>query len=138
MIAGRGEEASTLQAMIDRAGLTNRVRLLGLRDDIPNLLAAADCWVMPSRSEGLPMALLEAMHAGLPIVCSAVGGIPAVLEPTQAGLLVPPDQPALLAQAITRFLRSPKLSMDFGSRAAQTAAQQYSIGAMVDSYLRIY
>ncbi len=138
VIAGRGDQAAKLQEMIEGAGLSNRVTLLGLRSDIPDLLAAADCWVMPSRSEGLPMALLEAMHSSLPIVCSAVGGIPSVLEPAEAGLLVAPDDPMQLASAIARLLASPTLASAYGKRAAEVASLHYSIGAMTDSYLRIF
>ena len=72
----------------------DRVHFLGHRPDVPDILAAADVWVMPSLSEGLPLALLEAMFAGKAIVASSVGGIPEVIEPERDGLLVPPERPS--------------------------------------------
>lgn len=137
-VAGRGEEEATLRAMISSAGLSKRVELLGLRSDIPDLLAAADGWLMPSLSEGLPMALLEAMLAGLPTVCSAVGGIPELIRPGDTGFLVPPEDANALADGISRLLCGRTEAGVLGERARAYAVSHYSIGTMVESYISLY
>ncbi len=137
-IAGRGEEESALRSMIASAGLDDRIMLLGLRDDIPDLLAAADGWIMPSLSEGLPMALLEAMLAGLPTVCSAVGGIPALVIPSETGFLVPPNDPAALAIALGQLLSDATVGRALGEQARALAESKYSVETMVQRYLELY
>src|SRR5207249_10181162 len=106
-IAGRGELAAALAEQARELGFAGRLHLLGLRSDIPNLLAAADVFVLPSLSEGLPLALLEAMFAGCPIVASDVGEIRTVLANGDAGMLVPPGDAPALAAALRGLLESP-------------------------------
>jgi glycosyltransferase involved in cell wall biosynthesis len=137
-IAGRGDEEATLRRMIQAAGLGDRVVLLGLRNDIPDLLAAADGWVMPSLSEGLPMALLEAMFAGLPTICTAVGGIPSLVIPGETGFLVPPSDPDALSGAILRLLSDAKSAKVLGANAKRLAEANYSLATMVERYLALY
>lgn len=104
-IAGRGGEERALREQVEGLGLTDRVHLLGLRSDVPNLLAAADLFVMPSLNEGLPMALLEAMCASKIVIASSVGAIPAVLKSGELGILVPPgDHAALAEEAVDHVL----------------------------------
>src|SRR6185503_17382605 len=88
-IAGRGEEEQHLRDMAGEAGIASRVHLLGFRSDAPDILAAGDLFVMPSLSEGLPLALVEAMATGLPIIASDVGGIPEVVARDAEAVLVP-------------------------------------------------
>jgi glycosyltransferase involved in cell wall biosynthesis len=97
-IAGEGPERGTLEEGIRRLGLAGRVTLLGFRADVRALLAAADAVCMPSRWEGSPLALHEALAAGRPVVASAVGGIPALAG--AGALLVPPEDPRRLADAL--------------------------------------
>lgn len=137
-IAGRGGEERTLLAQISSEGVQERVYLLGLRNDIGDLLAAADGWIMPSLSEGLPMALLEAMAARLPIIASAVGGIPDVLGLSDSGVLVQAGDPIALASAIERLLREPKAAAQMGDRAYAVVQNHYSAQTMVDRYLALY
>src|SRR5438105_4728097 len=99
-IAGRGDLADALALQARALGLAHRVHFLGLRSDIANVLAAADVFVLPSLSEGLPLALLEAMLAGRPIVASAVGEVGATLDGGRAGALVPPGDSEALGAAI--------------------------------------
>src|SRR5205807_4507369 len=103
-IAGRGDLADALSARARELGVAGRLHLLGLRSDVADVLAAADLFVLPSLSEGLPLALLEAMFAGLPIVASRVGEIPTALVDGECGVLVPPGDPAALAAAQARLL----------------------------------
>jgi len=100
LCAGDGALRRPLEALTASAGLEDTVRFLGHRDDMPRLLAAADLVVLPSRIEGLPLALLEAQAAGRAVVATAVGGVPEIIEDGQTGRLVPPGQPAALAEAV--------------------------------------
>jgi glycosyltransferase involved in cell wall biosynthesis len=137
-ICGRGGEAERLAARARSHGLADRVHLLGLRADVAAVVAAADIFVMPSLSEGLPLALLEAMIAGCAIVATTVGEVPAALEHGAAGVLVPPGDARALAIAIERLLHDPHLARTLGSRAACKAAAEYEVSAMVRRYRSMY
>ena len=137
-IAGRGDLAATLERQAADAGLATRLHLLGLRQDIANVLAAADLFVLPSLSEGLPLALLEAMFAARPIVASAVGDVPVALAGGAAGLLVPPGNPASLADAIHRLLTRPFEARRLGTSAQARAAAEYDVTRMVGRYAELY
>jgi glycosyltransferase involved in cell wall biosynthesis/GT2 family glycosyltransferase len=136
-VAGQGGEEPRLREQARREGLGDRVHLLGFRDDIPDLLAAADVYVMPSRSEGLPLALLEAMFAGLPVVASAVGGIPDALG-EGGGILVPPGDAPALAAALRALLTDDERRRVLGSRAGEIAGARFGVDAMADAYERLY
>ncbi len=124
-IYGTGPYRPELEAICHRQGLTERVTFHGLADydRIPRLLAAADVFVLPALQEGLPLALLEAMAAGCPVVATAVGGIPAVIEEGRNGWLVPPSDVEALRRAITRILHRPTEARRMGAAACETAAQ---------------
>lgn len=130
--------APEIREFAAREGLNDRIVLLGRRLDIPDILAAADLFVMPSLSEGLPLALLEAMFAGRAIIASSVGGIPEVIRDDVEGLLVPPGDPGPLAVALDRLLGDPSLRDELGSRARARAEDRYSVGAMTDGYEALY
>lgn len=136
-IAGRGDQEQPLRQLIAEEQVADRVSLLGLRDDIPDLLAAADLFVMPSLSEGLPMAILEAMYAGVPVVCSSVGGVPDVLEHGSLGLLFPAGDASSLAQALEESLVQEAIGRDRAMRAQQRVETRYSAKAMADAYLSL-
>ena len=91
-IVGDGPDRAAVEAEIRAAGLDGVVELAGERDDVPGLLADADVFVLSSRSEGAPLSVLEAMAAGLPVVASAVGGVPEIVADGETGLLVPPGR----------------------------------------------
>jgi glycosyltransferase involved in cell wall biosynthesis len=137
-IAGRGDEERALREQIAAAGLDGRVQLLGLRNDIHDLLAAADGWVMPSLSEGLPLALLEAMLAALPVVASAVGGIPALIRADCTGALVPAGDSNALAVALDAMLRNPQQAKQMAQQGRLLVHEKYSFDAMLDRYMAIY
>ena len=118
------------------SGLGDAVRFLGYRDDVPALLSAADAFVLSSRSEGLPMVVLEAMMAGLPVVATRVGGVPGAVG--DCGLLVDPEQPDALAAAMQRLMDDPALAADLGRRARERAIREYGLERMVDRYLAVY
>ena len=135
MIAGAGPLAGELAGQAARLGVT--ARFLGQRDDVPALLAAADVFVLPSRWEGQPMILHEALRAGRPIVATAVGGVPGMTG-ADAALLVPPDHPAALADAVTRILDDPALADRLSRAATARAAELPDAAGAVRSALDLY
>jgi glycosyltransferase involved in cell wall biosynthesis len=137
-IGGRGELAEPLLARADGHGLRGRVHLPGLRSDVANILTSADVFVLPSLSEGLPLALLEAMFAGCAIVASGVGEVPAALAGGEAGVLVEPGDAATLATALDELLGNPQRAREMGQRAARRASAEYDISRMVSRYVETY
>ena len=136
-IAGRGAEEPELRALAARLGVENRVHLLGFRSDIGRLIAAADVFVMPSLSEGLPLALLEAMFGGRPTIATSVGEMPAVLGP-DAGVIVPPADAAALAAAIERLLDDHETAARLGANARKRAEADFHFDRMLERYAAIY
>lgn len=137
-VAGRGDEEERLSTLTHEGGISDRVHLLGFRSDVADLLAAAQLFVMPSLSEGLPLALLEAMFAGKAIVASDVGGIPELIRDKQEGLLVPPRDPLALGQAVEKLLGDSHIRQELGEAARQRARSHYTIEAMTDAYEAVY
>jgi glycosyltransferase involved in cell wall biosynthesis len=137
-IAGRGEEEGRLRAQSAAAGIASRVHLLGFRDDIPDILAAGDIFAMPSLSEGLPLALVEAMSFGLPVVVTRVGGVPEVVTNEVEALLVPPSDAGALARALSTLLDDAQLRRRLGDAGRTRAQRDYAIAAMADRYERLY
>jgi len=137
-IAGRGELEGSLGARAHALQLDERFHLLGLRSDVGNVLAGADVFVLPSLSEGLPLALLEAMLAARPIVATAVGEVPAVLDGGRAGVLVPPGDAAALARALAGLLADRALAQRLGAAAALRATEEYTLETMLDRYVQLY
>jgi glycosyltransferase involved in cell wall biosynthesis len=132
-ICGRGDLEPELAAQARDLGIGDRVHLIGLRSDIANVLASADIFVHPSLSEGLPLALLEAMFAARPIVASDVGEIGTVLA-NGAGVVVPPGSAPALALAIDRLLGSPSLARSIAQQAYRRAGDEYDVSRMVSRY----
>lgn len=137
-LAGRGGEEVRLRRLAADCGVQDRIRFLGLRDDIHDLLSACDMAVLPSLSEGMPIALLEAMSARRPVVSSAVGGIPELIVDGVDGLLVPPRSPEALAIAMSTVMRSPSMALAMAESAYHTAQSKFSTRAMIDAYLSLY
>jgi glycosyltransferase involved in cell wall biosynthesis len=137
-IAGRGDEGPSLTALAAELGLPGQLHLLGLRDDVANVLRSATVFALPSLSEALPLALLEAMRAGVPVVASAVGEIPAVLEHGKAGLLARPGDPGELASALRTLLSDPTLARALVDRAQHVVLERYAIERMAERYLSVY
>lgn len=136
-ICGAGPLYLQLQAQIEGLGAQENVKLLGQWDSIPELLAAADVFVLPSRWEGLPMALLEAMMAGLPVIATRVEGVDEVVQPGMHGLLVPLESPMELAQAILQLLRSPHERSRMGRAARERVLSSYTTDRMCEAYLQV-
>jgi glycosyltransferase involved in cell wall biosynthesis len=136
-IAGRGDEEHALRSLSRELGIEARVHLLGYRPDIADLLAAADVFAMPSLSEGLPVALLEAMFAGKAIVASRVGGIPEAVDHGVEAVLVPPGEEQPLTDALHSLLGDAGLRERLGRAAASRARATFSIDATAEAYLRL-
>lgn len=137
-IAGNGAERGTLESLSRELGVEQRVHLLGHRDDVGDLLAAADIFAMPSLWEGLPLALLEAMSAGKAIVASATSGIPEAITNEVEGLLTRPGDVEQLAAAIGRLSRDAGLRQQLESSATARARREFSIDAMTSAYESLY
>jgi glycosyltransferase involved in cell wall biosynthesis len=137
VIAGTGEMKAQLNEMIQTLGMENRIRLLGARNDIPRLLMASDVYVNSSYFEGLSVALLEAMAAGLPVVATTVGDASRlVIEET--GLLIQPGQPDELADALTTLLGNPKRSQLMGAAGRTHVSSQYGREEWISSFIDFY
>ena len=136
VMVGDGPERSRLETLRTDLGLEQRVMMLGARDDVVRLLPAADAFVMSSLSEGLPVALLEAMASGLPCVATAVGGIPGLLD-TGAGITVPAGNPQSLANAMTEISTDVDKRRLLGQRAVCLVHERYAVEPIVDRYLQL-
>jgi glycosyltransferase involved in cell wall biosynthesis len=119
VLAGEGPERGPLEALAARLGISDRVRFLGRREDVPELLATCDVFALPSLYEGSSLAVLEAMAAGIPIVSSAIGGTDELIEDGRSGLLVPPGDAEALAGALRRLLAEPELGAAMAARARE-------------------
>ena len=130
-VGGEGDERRHLTQLIHKHRLDERFHLVGVQNDVPGFLAGLDIAVLPSRAEGMSNAVLEYMAAARPIVASAVGATPDVIEDGVHGLLVPTGNPSALADGIARLLRSPSLARRMGSAARRRASERFSRPAMV-------
>jgi glycosyltransferase involved in cell wall biosynthesis len=138
VIVGDGPLRKELMRRAGELGMANRLRLLGMRSDIPDCLAGMDVYVQPSLNEGMGRALVEAMAAGRPVVASRVGGIPSLIEHRRTGLLVPPGDPEALAHAIAELLEHPELARALGAQASESIEQTFSVSAMVRAVEAVY
>jgi len=137
LLIGDGEERTRVERQVAAGGLADRVELLGYRCDVPAQLARADAFVLPSLNENFPLALLEAMGAGLACVASDVGGIPEALA-DGAGLLVPPGDPAALTRAMTRLASEPGLAPALGRAAAESVRRRFTVSACADAHVALW
>jgi glycosyltransferase involved in cell wall biosynthesis len=137
VIIGDGPLRPTLEEQARQLGLISRVCFLGFRADVPRILTQLSMLAIPSRSEGTPLVLLEAMCAGVPVVASAIGGIKDVLRQGKEGLLVPPDDPAALAGALCSLLLDPERTRSMGEAGRQRGGQ-FVFAEMVDAIEKTY
>lgn len=138
VFAGRGQLETELKEQVHRLGVDARVRFLGLRQDIPRILALLDVFVLPSLSEGLSMAILEAMIAGKPVVATQVGGNPELVLNGETGFLVPPRNGQALAQSLVSLLTNRAQATQFAEMGKRRAEGQFSLQTMVSAYQTLY
>ena len=138
IIIGEGTQREFLQDNILKYGLSDKVLLAGYRNNAYNYLPLFNIFVLPSLTEGLPITILEAMQAGVPIVASSVGGIPDVLGKGKYGITVEPANPKALAEAILYVHSNPDLAKEMGAKARQAVLKKYSSSRMAEDYLKVY
>jgi glycosyltransferase involved in cell wall biosynthesis len=138
LIVGEGADRPLYEALIDRLGVKDVVTLLGLRSDVPDLLAASDVAVLSTNSEGSPLSVMEYMDAGLPTVATRVGGIPDLIDHGSEGLLVEPQDPVGLGDAIARLLDDPDEARRMGERASERRRREFDIDVMVENLQSLY
>ena len=137
-LAGEGTLRASLEERTRALGLEGRVRFLGQVDELGPLLAAADAVVLPSRWEGLPLVLLEALARGRPVAASAVGGIPEVVADGEHARLVPPEDPRALADALEAFHVRPDAAFRLGRRGAARVRESYTWSRVVEAFEAVY
>ncbi len=138
LIVGEGRSRTALETQVDRTNLQDRVHFTGFRDDIPALLRASDLFCLPSLSESLPYAVLEAAAHRVPLLVSRVGGMAEVLTHKQTAFLVPPSEPAALAEGISWFIEHPQEASTMGQKAYEQVERLFSLEEMITKTLAIY
>jgi glycosyltransferase involved in cell wall biosynthesis len=138
LLVGDGPERPRLERLVDELELRDRVELTGWRPDAARLLAAVDAVVVPSRAEPFGLVALEALSAGVPVVASDVDGLAEVVTDGETGLLVPPDDPRPLAEAIARVLVDRDLSRSLGERGREVARTTFSRERMTGAFEELY
>lgn len=138
MIVGEGELRSALEAQVAQLDLGDHVRLPGLRTDIPDVLAAADAFVLSSAYEGNPLTVMEALAAGRPVLSTAVGGVPELVRDGVTGLLTPPGDADALGAAMARIATDPATARAMGEAATREAMERFDVGIMAQAYGRLY
>ena len=138
LVVGDGEERAALEATLREQQIGGITQLLGSRRDVPRLLAASDVCLLSSISEGIPLTLIEAMAARLPVVATDVGGVAEVVVPDFNGLLAPAKDDATLAQHLVRLAQDRALGPRLGRNGAARAADLFSFQRMAEGYARVF
>lgn len=138
LVVGDGELNDHLRARAEALGLNARLRFLGARRDLGNLLQASDIFVMPSLWEGLPLSMVLAMGARLPVVATRVAGIPEIVHDEQTGLLVPPGDSAALGAALARLRTDAGLRARLGAAAAEFVRPRFGTDGYVAAVTQLY
>jgi glycosyltransferase involved in cell wall biosynthesis len=138
LLAGDGPMRAEVERAVRRQDLEGRVRLLGSRGDVPDLLAASDVVLLASRSEGMPGCLIEAGMAGRPVAAYRVGGVPEVVDEGVTGLLTPPGDAGALAGAVLRILGDRNEGRGMGRRARARCRSRFDIRVIAPRYVALY
>lgn len=138
IIIGDGPDKNKLIELVTKKRLTDKVSFVGFQNDIESWLAAIDIFILPSLTEGTPMALLEAMSFGLPVIASAVGGVPKVIKSMINGILVSPANPNQIADAIIKLYNNDELRLKIARKAAETIATHFSINQWITKIESVY
>jgi glycosyltransferase involved in cell wall biosynthesis len=136
---GDGVGHATLQQEVADVGLQSAVRLTGFREDVPACLAAMDVFVLPSiKSDGVPQVIMQALAMRKPVIASAVGGIPEVIRHQQTGVLIPPNDPQALAEAVVQVLHDPVSAAAWAQAGGQLIDTHYTLEHMIDRTAAVY
>lgn len=138
LIVGEGELQAPLANQISKLGLEHNIKMLGFCSNIDEMLVAADCFVMPSIDEGMPMSLLEAVAAEVPVVSTHVGDIEKLIQHQESGIVIPLNDANALADAVIELKEHPDLATRFSKNAKQKMQAIYSSETMAKAYSAIY
>jgi glycosyltransferase involved in cell wall biosynthesis len=138
VVVGDGPDRNKLESLIDELKIRENVSMLGRRDDMPSVYASLDVMVSASRQEGLPIAILEGMASSQPLIATPVGDVPTVILDGQTGVMVPPENPQLLAAQIAALLRDPAKREQLGTAARKLIEDEFSAARMTADYLDVY
>jgi glycosyltransferase involved in cell wall biosynthesis len=138
LFIGEGELRPDLERRIGALGLQDRVHLVGMRSDIPETLNATDVFVLSSDWEGNPLSVMEAMAAGTPVISTAVGGVPELVEDGESGLLVPPGDAQALAGVMQYMLENPEVRTSMVKASARRAVEHFDVRVMTEAYEELY
>jgi L-malate glycosyltransferase len=138
LLIGDGPERASLEQSAKSLGIADRVRFQGFVDDIWTFYYQMDLFVLPSLHEGIPIALLEALGAGLPVIASSVGGIPQVIGASGAGVLIESRSPSVWARTLIQTLNDPQKMKALGERARRHIQANFSVEEMARRYLAVY
>lgn len=138
LLVGEGPLRTAAARLARQNGLSDKVILTGARHDVPDILAASDAFVLPSRWEGLPLTVIEAMMAGLPVVASRVGGVSELVDEGVTGFLVPPSDPKALARALKTLLEDESLRRRMGQAGRAKALEHFTLELMLRRTQTLY
>jgi glycogen(starch) synthase len=140
VIAGDGPERANLESRIAEKGRTGIIDMTGWVDpaQIPRLMQTASIVLIPSRDEGIPAVAREAGLAGRPVIATSVGGLPEVIEHERTGLLVEPESPSAIADAVSRLIQHPEQAAELGRKARSRISTMFSFERYVDGYNELY
>lgn len=129
---------ATIRTSVNANRLADRISFPGHIEDVPEALRAHDVFVLPSESEGLPLAMLEAMSCGLPVVVTRIGGMPEVVVEGKTGFLVAPRNPVELAECLRKLIKSPQLRIEMGRRASKFVRKSFSFRHCAQRIIKTY
>jgi glycosyltransferase involved in cell wall biosynthesis len=138
VLIGDGDERQRLETQVEARGLVDRVKFAGWVTGPWAAQWSLDALVVPSRSEGFGLAVVEAMLAGIPVIATDVGGLPELIQQDRTGLLVPPDDPGAMATAITRVMDDRAEALERADTAQQEARRRFSPEQMAAGYEALY
>jgi len=138
LLVGDGPERAAIEAEIQQRGVSSHVRLLGIRSDVSRILSASDAFLLTSISEGIPLTIIEAMCAELPVVSTRVGGIPEIVEDEVTAMLTVAGDDEGLARRLLRLVAAPQLREEMGQRGRRHAISHFSEDRMHSEYAALY
>lgn len=138
LLVGVGELEADIKAMVSRYGLEDTVIFYGQATEVHSVLQALDCFVLPSLWEGMPLALLEAMASGIPVIATEVAGTREVIHHLQNGLLIPPKNVESIVEAFVQLKNGAQLRNNLAQQALMEVRDKYSVQANVNAYLKLY
>lgn len=137
-IIGEGDFKATLQNEINKLHIEDKVTLCGYHTNVMEILSDADIFVLPSKWEGISLALLEAMSVGVPVIATDSGGTPEIVHPEQTGILVPPNDPHAIANAVREYYNNPEKRRILGMNGRRFVSENYSMESAMDKLETLY